>query len=122
MAATSDIILNDYGAVAKTFTPSVSVANGFQYSDTGSSIASPRTLQVKHVVLPANAQSGTEVHSLSFAHTVPDSLGANRTASVALTFRVPRTGPTLANRRDLWSFVKNFLTDANIEKLLIGGF
>lgn len=122
MAATSDIILADYSAANKTFTPSVAVSGGYQYADTASSIASPRTLTVKHSVLPASAQSGVEVHSLQFNHTVADTLSKQQTTGLTVTFRVPRTGPTLANRRDLWTFAKNFLSDANVEKLLLGGF
>ena len=122
MAATSDITLADYSATNKVFTPSVAVNGGYQYADTASSIASPRTMTVKHSVLPASAQSGVEVHSIQFNHTVADSLSKQQTVGAVLTFRVPRTGPTLANRRDLWTFVKNFLTDANVEKLLLGGF
>lgn len=123
MAATADIVLADYSAANKTFTPSVAVSNGNQYADVSSTVASPRSLTVKHVLLPASAQTGVEVHSLAFAHTAVDSVsGKMYTVSVTLTFRVPRTGPTLGNRRDLWTFVKNFLTDTNIEKLLIGGF
>jgi hypothetical protein len=122
MAATSDIVLADYSAANKTFTPSVQVSGGFAYADTSSTVASPRSLTVKHTVLAASAATGTEVHSMNFAHTVVDSVGSPQTVSATLTFRVPRTGPTLANRRDLWTFVKNFLTDTNVEKLLIGGF
>lgn len=122
MAATSDVTLADYSAANKVFTPSVSVKGGYVYADTASSIASPRTMTVKHTVLAASAQTGNEIHSVQFNHTVADPLGRNQTVGLTLTFRVPRTGPTLANRRDLWSFVKNFLTDANVEKLLLGGF
>lgn len=123
MSATIDISLADYSAASKTFTPAVQIANGYQYSDTSSTVNSPRTLQVKHVMLPVSAQTGVDVHTVSFAHTVPDgTLGKNFTASVALTLRIPRTGPTLTNRRDLWTFIKNFLNDANVEKLLIGGY
>lgn len=122
MAATSDISLNDYAGVAKTFTPSVAVSGGYQYADTSSVPGSPRTLTVKHSMLSANSANGTEVHSLRFDHTVADSLGAMRTAGFTLTMRIPRTGPTLGNRRDLWSFVKNFLNDSNVEKLALGGF
>lgn len=123
MAATSDLVLADYSAANKTFTPAVAIKNGYQYQDTSSTIASPRTLQVKHVVLPASAQTGVETHSASFGHTVVDATtGKPFTAVATVTFRIPRTGPTLGNRRDLWTFIKNFLTDANVEKLLIGGF
>lgn len=123
MAATTDITLADFSATNKVFTPAVAIANGYQYSDTGSTIASPRTLQVKHILLPASAQTGVETHSISFGHTVADAVtGKPFTAVATLSLRIPRTGPTLNNRRDLWTFVKNFLTDANIEKLLIGGF
>jgi len=122
MSATSDITLADYSAANKTFTPAVQVANGYSYSDTASTVASPRSLVVKHVMLAANAKTGTEVHSIAFNHTVVDSLGSPQTASCVFTLRVPRTGPTLANRRDLWTFTKNFLSDANVEKLCIGGF
>lgn len=123
MAATADITLADYSAANKVFTPAIAIANGYQYSDTASTIASPRTLQVKHVTLPASAQTGVETHSVSFGHTVVDATtGKPFTAVATLSFRIPRTGPTLGNRRDLWTFVKNFLTDTNVEKLLIGGF
>lgn len=123
MAATSDLILADYSAANKTFTPAIAISNGYQYSDTSSTIASPRTLQVKHITLPASAQTGVETHSVSFGHTVVDSVtGKPFTAVATLTLRVPRTGPTLGDRRDLWTFIKNFLTDVNVEKLLIGGF
>lgn len=122
MAATSDLILKNFASADVTFTPSVAVTGGFQYADSSATPASPRSLTVKHALLAANAANGTETHSLRFDHTVADSLGAMRTASVTLTFRIPRSGPSLANRRDLWSFVKNFLSDANVEKLALGGF
>ena len=122
MAATVDITLADYSAANKTFTPSITVKNGYQYNDTSSTVASPRTVQIKHTMLAANAASGSDVHSVSFGHTVLDTAGKPQTAVVGVTFRVPRAGPTLGNRRDLWTFVKNFLTDTNVEKLLIGGF
>lgn len=122
MAATSDLTLKNFADANVTFTPSVAVAGGFQYADSSATPASPRTLTIKHALLAANAANGTETHSLRFDHTVADSLGAMRTASATLTFRIPRSGPNLANRRDLWTFVKNFLTDANVEKLVIGGF
>lgn len=122
MAATADIILPDYSATSKTFTPSIALKGGFQYNDTSSTVASPRTLQVKHTMLAPNVSNGTDVHSISFGHTVLDSVGKPYTVVAGLTFRVPRAGPSIGNRRDLWTFIKNFLTDANVEKLLIGGF
>lgn len=123
MAATADITLADYSSTNKTFSPSIAVANGSQYADVASTASQPRTLQIKHIMQPANASTGVDVHTVSFAHTVLDSVTSKPyTASVGLTIRVPRVGPTLANRRDLWTFIKNFLTDTNVEKLLIGGF
>lgn len=122
MAATADITLADYSAANETFTPSIAIKGGYQYNDTSSTVASPRTLQVKHSMLSPSANTSTDVHTISFGHTVLDSVGKPYTAVVSLTFRIPRAGPTIGNRRDLWTFVKNFLTDANVEKLLIGGF
>lgn len=123
MAASADIVLADYSAANKTFSPSIAVANGSQYVDVSSTVTSPRTLQIKHIMQPASGNTGADVHTVSFAHTVLDSVTSKPyTASIALTLRVPKVGPTIGNRRDLWTFVKNFLTDANVEKLLIGGF
>lgn len=123
MAATADIVLADYSSTNKTFSPSIAVAGGFRYADTASTASQPRTLQVKHIMQAANASTGTDVHTISFAHTVLDSVTSKPyTVSVSTTIKVPRVGPTLGNRRDLWSFLKNFLTDANVEKLLLGGF
>lgn len=122
MAATSDLVLKNFASANVTFTPSVAVTGGFQYADSSATPGSPRTLTVKHALLAANAANGTETHSLRFDHTVADSLGSMRTTSATLTFRIPRTGPNLANRRDIWSFVKDFLTDVNVEKLVLGGF
>lgn len=123
MAATSDIpLLAHDGTTTIVFTPSVAVANGSEYADTVSTAASPRRLVVKHVLSNVGNPSSSDVHSLSFSHHVADSVGVLRPASVTLTFRVPHAGPTADNRLDLVAFVKNFLTDANVTKLLIGGF
>lgn len=122
MAATADITLADYSAANKTFTPSIAIKGGYQYNDTSSTVAGPRTLQVKHSMLGPSANNSTDVHTVSFGHTVLDSVGKPYTAVVSMTFRIPRAGPTIGDRRDLWTFIKNFLTDANVEKLLIGGF
>lgn len=123
MAATADIVLADYASVNKTFSPSIAVPNGSQYADVSSTASQPRTLQIKHIMQAANASTGVDVHTVSFAHTVLDSVTSKPyTVSLSMTFRVPRTGPNLTNRRDLWSFAKNFLTDTNVEKLLLGGF
>lgn len=122
MAATSDIVINDHSATARTFTPGVQVKDGYQYGDTSSSAASPRTLTVKHIMGNPASQGAVDVHSCSFAHTAVDDAGFPRTAVATLTLRVPHSGPTSANRLDLASFVKNLLTDANLAKLEIGGF
>lgn len=122
MAATSDITVADHGTTNRTFTPAVQVKDGYQYGDTSATAASPRTLTVKHVMGNPTAQSAVDVHVVSLAHTVADDAGLPRTASLTMTLRVPHSGPTSANRLDLVSFVKNFLTDANVAKLEIGGF
>lgn len=122
MAATSDIVLADHGTSNKTFTPAVQVKDGYQYGDTSQPAGNPRTMTVKHIMGNPSSLNAVDVHSVTFAKTVVDDAGFPRTATATLTLRVPHSGVTQGLRLDNTEFIKNFLTDANIAKLEIGGF
>lgn len=121
MAATTDISINNQSAVAKTFTPSIAVANGYDYRETSSPISAPSTLRVTHV-LPAASSSANTKAGVRFTKVALNSASQIRTGYIDVTISVPKDGVTAADVSDMGAYVRNFLSDANITKLLLGGF
>lgn len=121
MAATADITINNNAAVAKTFSPSIQVPNGYQYRETGSPADAPRTLDVLHVIANA-ASSSNSKHTLLFKQLRANGASLMRTGYIKTEISVPKDGLTATDVSDLAAFIRNFLTDANLQKVLLGGF
>lgn len=121
MAATADISINNNSAVAKTFTPSVAVANGYDYRETSSPIAAPSTLRITHV-LPAASSAANTKAGVRFTKVALNGASQIRTGYIDITISVPKDGVVAGDVSDMGAYVRNFLTDANITKLLLGGF
>lgn len=121
MAATADISINNFAAVAKIFTPSVSVPNGFDYREISTPAAAPLVLRVTHQIAAPSSNSNTKA-GVRFTKSALNSASAVRTGYVDVTISAPKDGLTTGDISDLGAFVRNFLTDANLTKLLLGGY
>lgn len=121
MAATADITINNFAAVAKVFTPSVAVQNGFDYRETSTPAAAPLVLRITHQIAAPSSQSNTKA-GVRFTKAAMNSASAIRTGYIDLVVSVPKDGLTSTDISDLGAFVRNFLTDANLAKLIIGGY
>lgn len=121
MAATTDITINNNSASAKVFTPSVQLPKGYQYRETSSTADAPQTLDVLHE-LPTTGSSSNAKHTIAFRRVRANSASKLKTGYASLIISVPPDGLTAADVSDLVAFVRNFMTDANLQKLLLGGF
>lgn len=121
MAATADISINNNSAVPKVFTPSIAVANGYDYRETTSPISAPSTLRITHVLPAASSAANTKV-GVRFTKVALNSASQIRTSYIDVAISVPKDGVTAIDVEDMGAYVRNFLTDANITKLLLGGF
>lgn len=115
----STITINDSAAAAKSFVQ-VNTQDGTRRLDNGTSLSAPRAMLIKHTSSGAGSKV-VDRHLLSFTHTLVDSAGIPYTATANLTIAVPRNSTvTATNVKDLWYFIKNFLTDANLTSVLLG--
>jgi len=121
MAATTDIVINNFAAAAKTFIPTVQLPKGYQYRDSGSTADAPRTIDVLHEMGPSGSASNSK-HTVVFRQVRANSAGQLRTEYVKVEYSKPVDGTTPTDSSDLGAFVRNFLTDANLGKLMLGGF
>lgn len=121
MAATQDITINNFAAVAKVFSPSIAVPNGFDYREMSSPMASPMTLRVTHTIPTASAAANTKA-GVRFQKVGLNAAAVVKTGYIDVTISVPKDGVTTADLSDLGAYVRNFLSDANITKLVAGGF
>lgn len=121
MAATADISLNNNAAVAKTFTPTVQVKDGYEYRETSSLAASPTTLRVTHVIALPASNSNTKA-GVRFQAVALNAAAQVRTAYIDVTVSVPKDGVTATQVSDLGAYVRNFLTDARISELILGKY
>lgn len=123
MAATSAITIKNNAASDVTFTPSIQVKDGYEYRDTSHNItlAAPRTMLVTHrMVGPASASN--DLHILRFTQVRLNETSQVRTAYIEVKISVPKDGPTATDVSDEGAFVRNFLTDANLTKILQGQY
>ena len=121
MAATSNISINDNAAVAKTFIPTVQIKDGYEYRDSTSATAAPRTLRVTHVLSALSTNSNTKA-GVRFTQVRLNSAGAVRTSYIDVTISAAKDGVTDADMLDLGAFVRNFLTNANLSDVIIGKY
>lgn len=121
MAATQDISINNFAAVAKTFAPSVSVLNGYDYRETSSPAAAPLSLRITHNISAPSSISNSK-HGVRFTKAAMNASSQLRTGYIDVVVSHPKDGLTAADVSDLGAFVRNFLTDVNLTKLMLGGY
>lgn len=121
MAATSPITINNNAAVAQTFNPSVAISGGFEYRNGASTVAAPQTIEITHDMKVA-ASTSNDRHAVTFKQARANALASMRTGFVQVTLSVPKDGLTATDVSDLGAYVRNFLTDANISKILLGQY
>lgn len=123
MAATAAITIKNNAASDVTFTPSIQVKDGYEYRDTthNMTLAAPRTMLVTHrMVGPASASN--DLHILRFTQVRLNGTSQVRTAYIEVKISVPKDGPTATDVSDEGAFVRNFLTDVNLTKILQGQY
>ena len=123
MAATAAITIKNNAAGDVIFTPSIQVKDGYEYRDTShnNTLAAPRTMLVTHrMVGPASASN--DLHILRFTQVRLNETSQVRTAYIEVKISVPKDGPNATDVSDEGAFVRNFLTDANLTKILQGQY
>lgn len=120
MSGKSFVVNNDAESPI-TFNPTILVSGGTQYVDSGSSTSSPRVAIIKHTMPPLNQTKALETHLLQFQHLVADAVGNPFFATVNVTVKMPRVGPTRANLDDLLAFVSSFISDSTKMSAFIQG-
>lgn len=121
MSATTDITINNFAAVAKVFTPSVAVPNGNDYRETSSPASAPLVLRVTHNIAAASSVSNSKA-GVRFTKAAPNAASILRTGYIDVVLSYPKDGLSATDISDLGAFVRNFLTDANLTKLMLGGY
>jgi len=121
MAATTSISVNNLAAVSQTFNPSVQIDKGYEYRNGASTIAAPQTLEITHDMKAASSTSNDK-HSVTFKQARANAVGSMRTGYLSLSISVPKDGLTTTDVSDLGAYIRNFVTDANLSKLLLGQY
>lgn len=120
MSFSSSLSINDSAAAAKSFVLISQNGQDSERIDSASTATQPRKLAIRHTV-QGKGVAAVDRHLVQFSDTKLDAAGNPVTAVVNLTIAVPRSSTiTATNIKDLWYFVKNFVTDANLDSLKLG--
>jgi len=114
---TNDIVSNGDAGSSVTYALT-SIAGGKSVrSVSGLPLGNNRSMTISHA---SAGKPGEEVdrHMERFDFTTVDTAGKSATASVYAVLVVPRTVVTVAQVQDLVTQLKNFLSSANVAKLL----
>jgi hypothetical protein len=122
MSLSADQTINDAAAAAKTFALQKLSATESTRIDTGTTLANPRVMSIKHSLSGPKGVDQVDRHLLSFATTKTDGNGKQATTVLNCTIALPRNGVVArADVNDLIAFVRNWLnTSANVDALLLG--
>jgi len=85
--------------------------------DASASLGSPRTLTINHSVVKRADGTMADRHLARLDRTEVNSEGKSATASVYQVTEVPRSIVTEAQVLDMCTQLKNFLSNANLDKL-----
>lgn len=119
MAQASFVVNND-AAAAKTFTLQSQDLKSAGYIDMSSTLMEPVLGVISHDIKPTGS-SGSDRHSVSFKIVKLDSNNVAHTISASMTLTVPRaTVITDTMVQDVRAFLVNYLTNANVAKLIDG--
>lgn len=121
MAATTSLTINNNAAVAQTFNPSVAIDKGYEYRNGASTVSAPQTIEITHD-MKAAASASNDRHTVVFKQARANASAHMRTGFVQVTLSVPKDGLTATDVSDLGAYTRNFLTDANISKILLGQY
>jgi len=120
MSLSTTLSIADHSAATKTFVSVSPIVGGSNRLDSSSTLAAPRTMSIRHTST-GKGSSAVDRHLVQFQTTKVDASGNPYTATVNLTIAMARSGAvTSADVLDMISFIKNFLTDANVGSILIG--
>jgi hypothetical protein len=122
MALADPVVLNDNGAVARSFYNVQVTLDGTKRIDSFPTLPTVRTMSVKHSTM-GSVKGGdiADRHLLQFTYSVNDAAGKAQLLTLNCTLAVPRsTSIVRADVDHLIAFAKNFLITANVDKLLRG--
>jgi len=88
------------------------------YSDASAPLGSPKTLSVSHSQVNRGAAGVADRHLVRLDRTEVNASGVAATASVYVVLEVPRSIVTEAQTLDMVTQLKNFLSSANLDKIL----
>lgn len=121
MAFSTDLVINDNAAAAKTFSLRKTNDYNTERIDQSTTQAEPRLLAIKHSTQGTKGTpSHADRHLASFSVTKKDATtGQMYTAVLNCTLVTPVQGPLVrADFDHLIAFLKNFLITANVDKWL----
>lgn len=113
MAITSTVNLNDAQAtpVAHTFEVLRTLPNGIDRIKSGTTVAEPIMLAVRHSTTPGKSGSDTvDRHNVSIKSVKIDSVGKPHELTFSFTMNIPRSEEfTSANMDDIQAWIINFI-------------
>lgn len=121
----SNITIADNAAANKTFKQVSADGTSSIRMDDSTSLLSPRKMVIRHSVsTPKGSNVASDVHNLQFSVVKLDTENEPQTATINLTYRVPRSAAlSSTDIAHLWSFVDNwFSVQANRDGFLIGEY
>jgi len=121
MPFTPDVTIADFSAVDVDFNYISMVGTKVIRKDPDRDVDSPRVMTISHEV-SGKGSAAVDRHLLRFDQTEVDDNDDTSiaTGSAHIVLTVPRKNITVDIMKDLVTFVKNYLTEANIEKILNG--
>lgn len=121
----SNITINDNAAVAKTFKQISADSSGSARIDDSTTNLAPRRMVIRHSVsTPKGSSVQADRHLVQFSTVKVDADGEAYTATINLTFAIPRTAEVAqADVDHLLAFVKNWIgVGSNVTGLLLGEY
>lgn len=120
MALTDDITLAGDASSSTTYALINRLATSSLRRDASATIGSPKAISVSHATGKDAFGQPVDRHVVRLDRTEADSLNLKHTGSVYVVLVQPASGVTEAHIKDMRTQLKNFLSDANVDKVLNG--
>lgn len=121
----SNIVIADSTATDRTFKQVSADGSSSVRMDSSTSLLAPRKMLIRHSVSKPKGQDvAADSHNLQFSIVKIDSENEPQTATLNVTYRVPRSPViTTVDLANLWAFANNWLeVQANRDGFLIGEY
>lgn len=120
MAFASDIVINNFAAVAKTFKLNLLDGTTAERLESTSTLSAPLKFVIRHSFTPKKGTADAyDRHTITFSKTVLDGLLVPHVGTVSVNVTMPRVTIARADMDDLIAFASNWITlAANKDGLL----